>query len=412
MPLITDAKARNIGPSDQAVPHGGVTGLALLPSATQKGQGKWVLRFVSPVTGKRRNAGLGSYPQVGIASAGKLAREMREQIAAGRDPLEMKAADRAKPKPPTLQDAAEQLHRELVPGWKNPKHAQQWLNTLAEYAFPVVGSLPINEIQPRHIADVLRPIWLAKAETASRVKQRLHAVMAWGWAHGFNQANPVDVVTHLLPLQPGKAARQEHQPAMPWPTVPSFVQTELAGAGEFEVTRNALLFLILNASRSGEVRGMTWGEVDLRAKLWTIPAARMKAKQPHRAPLSEQSLRLLKRQEGHHDELVFPSVQARSVMSDMTLTALLRRAQALSDTPGRIATAHGFRSSFRDWCSEQGYARDLAERALAHTVKDKVEAAYHRTDLLEQRRPMMQAWADFVQPTAMKRKKDALQNDA
>lgn len=406
MALITDAKARSMSPGGPAVPHGGVTGLTLLPSPSQKGQGKWVLRYVSPATGKRRNAGLGSYPAVGVALAGKLAREMREQIAAGQDPLEVKAADRAKPKTPTFKEAAQHLHGELRPGWKNPKHAQQWLNTLVEYAFPVIGSLPVDQLQPRHIADVLRPIWLEKAETASRVKQRLHAVMAWGWAHGFNQANPVDVVTHLLPLQPGKSIRQEHQPAMPWVDIPAFVAAQLTEAGDYEVTRNALLFLILNASRSGEVRGMTWGEVDLRAKLWTIPADRMKAKQPHRVPLSEQSVKLLKRLEGHHEELVFPSVQARSVMSDMTLTAFLRRVNAPSNTPGRVATAHGFRSSFRDWCSEHGYARDLAERALAHTVRDKVEAAYHRTDLMEQRRPMMQAWADFVLPPAKKHKKD------
>ena len=358
------------------------------------------------MTGKRRNAGLGAYPEVGIALAGKLAREMREQIASGQDPLAVRAAEDTKPKIPTFQEAAKQLHAELKPGWKNDKHAQQWLNTLTDYAFPTVGSLPIDQIQPRHIADVLRPIWLAKAETATRVKQRLHAVMAWGWAHGFNGANPVDVVTHLLPLQPGKAVRQEHQPAMPWATIPSFVETELAGAGAFDATRNALLFLILNGSRSGEVRGMTWGEVNLRAKLWTIPAARMKAKVAHRVPLSLQAIELLERQAGQHDELVFPSVQARTVMSDMTLTALLRRAKAPSDTPGRVATAHGFRSSFRDWCSERGYARDLAERALAHTVKDKVEAAYHRTDLFEQRRPMMQAWADFVHPPANRPQKD------
>ena len=406
MALITDAKARSMSPGGQAVPHGGITGLTLLPSASQKGQGKWVLRYVSPVTGKRRNAGLGAYPEVGIALAGKLAREMREQIASGQDPLAVRAAEDTKPKIPTFQEAAKQLHAELKPGWKNDKHAQQWLNTLTDYAFPTVGSLPIDQIQPRHIADVLRPIWLAKAETATRVKQRLHAVMAWGWAHGFNGANPVDVVTHLLPLQPGKAVRQEHQPAMPWATIPSFVETELAGAGAFDAARNALLFLILNGSRSGEVRGMTWGEVNLRAKLWTIPAARMKAKVAHRVPLSLQAIELLERQAGQHDELVFPSVQARTVMSDMTLTALLRRAKAPSDTPGRVATAHGFRSSFRDWCSERGYARDLAERALAHTVKDKVEAAYHRTDLFEQRRPMMQAWADFVHPPANRPQKD------
>ena len=196
MALITDAKARTISPGSPPVPHGVVTGLVLFPSATHKSQGKWVLRFVSPVTHKRRNAGLGAYPEVGIALAGKLAREMREQIAAGQDPLELKAAEAAKPQIPTFKEAAEQLHVELKPGWKNAKHAQQWLNTLAEYAFPLIGTFTIDQLQPRHIADVLRPIWLEKAETASRVKQRLHAVMAWGWAHGFNQANPVDVVNY------------------------------------------------------------------------------------------------------------------------------------------------------------------------------------------------------------------------
>ncbi len=402
MALITDAKARSMSPGGQAVPHGGITGLTLLPSASQKGQGKWVLRYVSPATGKRRNAGLGAYPEVGIALAGKLAREMREQIASGQDPLAVRAAEVAKPKIPTFQEAAKQLHAELKPGWKNDKHAQQWLNTLVEYAFPTIGTLSIDQLQPRHMADVLRPIWLEKAETASRVKQRLHAVMAWGWAHGFNQANPVDVVNHLLPLQPGKTIRQEHQPAMPWLEVPEFVAAELASANDFDVTRRALLFLILTASRSGEVRAMTWDEVNLSVGLWTIPASRMKAKQIHRVPLSEQAQALLKAQVGHHKELVFPSVQARAILSDMTLTALLRRAKAASDTEGRVATAHGFRSSFRDWSSEKGYARDLAERALAHTVKNQVEAAYHRTDLLEQRRPMMQAWADFVLPRAKK----------
>ena len=398
MALITDIKARSAGPGGSAVPHGGVTGLTLLPSATQKGQGKWVMRFVSPVTGRRRNAGLGAYPQVGIALAGKLGREMREQIAAGEDPLEIKSADRAKPKIPTFQHAAEQLHSELAPGWKNPKHAQQWLNTLTKYAVPLIGSLTLDQIQPRHVAEVLRPIWLEKAETASRV-------------NGFNQANPVDVVTHLLPLQPGKAVRQQHQPAMPWVALPSFAKKELAGASEFDVTRNALVLLILTAGRSGEIRGMTWSEVNLPLMTWTIPAARMKARQVHRVPLSDQVVSLLKRQMGQHEELVFPSVQARSVLSDMALTALLRRVEAQSDTVERVATAHGFRSSFRDWCSENGYARDLAERALAHTVKDKVEAAYHRTDLLEQRRPMMQAWADFILLSAKQPSKDSSPHD-
>jgi integrase len=396
MGLLTDAKARSVKPLSTPLAHGGVIGLALHPSPTHKGHGKWVLRYVSPVTGKRRNAGLGSYPAAGIAAAAQQARLMREQIAQGQDPLELKANETAKPRTPQLQEAAQILHAELAPGWKNFKHGQQWINTLNVYAFPVIGSMPLDQIQPRHIADVLRPIWLEKAETAGRVKQRLHAVMAWGWAHGYCQSNPVDVVGHLLPLQQGKAVRTQHQPAMPWSLVPAFVTAQLLPLGDIDVSRHVLLYLILTGARSGEVRNMTWDEVDLKARLWTVPARRMKAKQIHRVPLSKHAVELLKRQLGQHDSLVFPSVRARAPLSDMTLTALLRRVAAVGDVAGRTATAHGFRSSFRDWCSEQGYSRDLAERSLAHAVQNKVEAAYHRTDLLEQRRPLMEAWADFV----------------
>lgn len=376
--------------------HGGVPGLALHPSPTNKGQGKWVLRYVSPVTKKRRNAGLGSYPDVGLAEAARQGRLMREQIAHGRDPLEVKATEAAKPRMPTVREASETLHKELAPGWKNPKHALQWINTLTEYAFPMIGAMPLDQIQPRHIADVLRPIWLVKAETADRVKQRLHAVMAWGWAHGFCQSNPVDVVSHLLPLQPGKSIRTQHQPAMPWSLVPAFIAEHFDFPHSVDVSRQVLAFLILTAARSGEVRLMTWDEVDLKAKLWTVPAERMKAKLIHRVPLSKQAAAILKHQQGQHDTLVFPSVRDRTSLSDMALTVFLRRVSAVSDVAGRTATAHGFRSSFRDWCSEKGYPRDLAERALAHAVQNKVEAAYHRTDLLEQRRPLMQAWGDFV----------------
>lgn len=394
MALLTDTKARSVKPGGTPLAHGGVTGLVLHPSPSKHGQGKWVLRYVSPVTKKRRNAGLGSYPDVGIADAAKRARSMREQLAHGHDPLELKANEDAKPRLPSLSEAAKTLHSELAPGWKNAKHAQQWINTLTEYAFPMIGRLPLDQIQPRHIADVLRAIWLEKPETAGRVKQRLHAVMAWGWAHGFCQSNPVDVVGHLLPLQPGKTVRTQHQPAMPWSLIPAFVKNQLEPS--LDVTRQLLAFVILTAARSGEARYMTWDEVDLKAKLWVVPAERMKAKLVHRVPLSQQAVALLKHQRGQHDVLVFPSVRSQTPLSDMTLTALLRRVEAVSDVPGRTATAHGFRSSFRDWCSEKGYPRDLAERALAHTVVNKVEAAYHRTDLLEQRRPLMQAWADFI----------------
>lgn len=396
MALLTDTKARSVKPGGAPVAHGGVIGLALHPSTNHKGQGKWVLRYVSPVTKKRRNAGLGSYPAVSIAEAAQQARLMREQIAGGKDPLEIKANEAAKPHTPNLREAAERLHQELTPGWKNLKHAQQWINTLVEYALPFIGSLPLDQIQPRHIADVLRPIWLTKAETAGRVKQRLHAVMAWGWAHGFCQSNPVDVVGHLLPLQPGKTVRTQHQPAMPWALIPTFVANHLEMPTSLDVSRQVLAFLILTAARSGEVRGMTWSELDLKARVWTLPAERMKAKQIHRVPLSWQAIAVLKHQQGQHETLVFPSVRDRAPLSDMAVTAFLRRIEAASDVAGRTATAHGFRSSFRDWCSEKGHPRDLAERALAHAVQNKVEAAYHRTDLLEQRRPLMQSWADHV----------------
>lgn len=395
MAILTDAKARNLKPDGGAVAHGGVTGLALHASST-KGKGKWVLRYVSPVTGKRRNAGLGGYPDVGIADAAKLALAMREQLAKGVDPLDAKISEANQPQLPTFKKAAETLHGELLPGWKNVKHGQQWINTLTQYALPTLGSTTLDQIEPRHIADTLRPIWLEKPETASRVKQRIHAVMSWGWAHGYCKSNPVDVVDHLLPQQPGKAVRTQHQPAMPWRDIPAFGKKHLYGSGQRDVTRQLLQFLILTACRSGEVRGMTWAEVDFVNSIWSIPADRMKAKQPHRVPLSDHAIHVLRGQQGLHETLVFPSPRDQVALSDMALTTFLRRVGARSDTPGRVATAHGFRSSFRDWCSETGYPRDLAERALAHAVQNKVEAAYHRTDLLEQRRPMMSAWANFI----------------
>lgn len=395
MALLTDTKARNLKPEDKPIPHGGVTGLTLHPSSS-KGHGKWVFRYVSPTTGKRRNAGLGSYPEVSIADASKAAQGMREQILNGADPLELKKIEETKTTIPTFEEAARQVHSNLLPGWKNQKHGKQWISTLEQYAFPILGMSSMDSILPAHISKVLQPIWLSIPETASRVKQRIHAVMAWGWAHGYCAANPVDVVDHLLPLQPSKSVRTDHQPAMPWQDIPAFVKEHLIYEGRYDVTRSMLEFLILTASRSGEVRGLRWPEIDIDNAIWTIPADRMKAKLPHRVPLSPRAIEILKHVQGLHTELVFPSSRDQVQLSDMVLTSFLRRVKAHSSTPERFATAHGFRSSFRDWCSEHGYPRDLAERALAHKVQNKVEAAYHRTDLLEQRRPMMLAWSEWI----------------
>jgi integrase len=184
-------------------------------------------------------------------------------------------------------------------------------------------------------------------------------------------------VQYLLPQQSGKFIRTEHQPAMPWREISKFVATHLRRADRNGQTRAILELLILTATRSGEIRGIRWDEVDFKTAIWTIPAERMKAQQMHRVPLSTRALEILEQQEGWHNILVFPSPRQHVVLSDMVLTALLRRVKVVSDTPGRVATAHGFRSSFRDWCSEHGYPRDLAELALAHTISNKVEAAYH-----------------------------------
>ena len=395
MALLTDTKARHIKPDDKPISHGGVTGLTLHPSST-KGRGKWVLRYVSPVTQKRRNAGLGSYPEIGIAEAAKLAQTMREQLSAGDDPLELKKAETTKIVIPTFEEAARKVHTELLPGWRNKKHARQWISTLEQHVFPAMGTVPLDAITPANVADVLRPSWMTIPETSGRVKQRIHKVMQWAWAHGFCSANPVDVVDHLLPQQVSASIRTEHQPAMPWKVIPLYIASRVYTEDRYNVTRGLLLFVVLTACRSGEARAMEWNEIDFKRKIWTIPPGRMKGGLRHRVPLSTQALELLEQMRGLHENLVFPFPRKQTVLSDMVLTSFLRKTKAISDTQGRFAVAHGFRSSFRDWCSEQRYPHDLAERALAHTIRNKSEAAYHRTDLLNERRPMMQAWGDYV----------------
>jgi integrase len=396
MNQITDLGAKRIAPGDKPVADGKITGLRL-ESGSAKGQGKWILRFVSPVTGKRRDMGLGAYPEVGIAAARAEGSAARQSIASGKDPIEEREADRAAragiAKAITFEQAARQVHEAQKPGWKNSKHADQWINTLRDYAFPRIGNRKVGDLGPADFAEVLRPIWLEKPETASRVKQRCHMVIKWCWAQQLVKANAVDVVDHLLPQQPGKRERTTHQPSMPWRDIPALVKGVLH-AGAANVTRALLEFVILTAARSGEARAMTWDEVDLEAKVWTVPANRMKAKIIHRVPLSERAVEILAAQRALHPDadLVFPAPRG-GVLSDMALTKFLRDQKAQSSDKGRVATAHGFRSSFRDWASENGYARDLAERALSHTISNQAEAAYHRTDLLEQRRVMMEAWA-------------------
>ncbi len=405
MARITDVRARSIKPGDKPIADSSVPGLRLWPSKARGhekswGYGKWILRFQSPVTNTRRDMGLGTYPTTTIAMARDLGTAARRLIDKGLDPIIEREAELAAKVAArdamTFEKAARKVHDEQKPGWKNTKHADQWINTLETYAFPSIGKCKVAELCVKDFAEVLRPIWLTKPETATRVKQRCHAVMKWCCAHGAVTGNPVDVVTELLPKQPGKAVRVKHHPSMPWCLLPGFVTASLRRDTP-DVTCIALEFLILTAARSDEVRSITWSEVNLESKIWTVPASRMKAKVAHRVPLSTRAVEILEAQREAHPEaeLVFPSPTG-VVLGDMILTQYLRDEKAKSDTTGRFATAHGFRSSFRDWASEQGYSRDLAERALAHAIKDETEAAYHHTDLLDQRRIMMEAWCKHV----------------
>lgn len=390
MSKITDKQARAIKPGDKPK-QTGVTGLTLRPAET-KGRGRWVLRYVSPVTGKRRDMGLGAYPDIPVAEALKRASTAREMIASGNDPILARQAQAAIP---TFEQSARSRYAQLKPGYRNIKHCHDWISSLERHAFPKIGAIKVGAMTPQHFAGMLRPIWLEIPETARRIKQRCHSVMASCFAQGHTQGNPVDVVSMLLPKQ---GPTQNHQPAIPWLEVPAFVAEHLSRDPVLGA-RAALLFLILTAARSGEVRGARWREIDLQAKLWTVPANRMKAHKAHRVALSGAAVDLLREQwpegEPPADALVFPSLRSK-VLSDMALTLLLRKSHAPSDTQGRVATAHGFRSSFRNWAADHGYQSDIAERALAHLIGNKVQAAYERTDRLEARITMMEQWADHV----------------
>ncbi|MBT4934461.1 MAG: tyrosine-type recombinase/integrase [Rhodospirillaceae bacterium] len=399
MANLSKLQADNIKPDDKPIADGTVSGLRFHPGK-EKGQGKWMMRFVSPETNKRRDMGFGVYPEVSILEARKVAASARESIRNGIDPIDARRAaglDRKREvNALTFEKAARQCHDDNKSGWRNPKHAAQWITTLETYVFPHIGGRKIDSLKARDFADALRPIWLDKPETASRVRQRCSTVMDWCAAQDLIAGNPVGVVGKLLPKQPSAQERVKHQPAMAWGDVPKFIEDHLR-IGTSNVSKKMLEFLILTAARSGETRAMTWAEVDLTDCVWTVPAERMKANKEHRVPLSGRATEILKAQKdaAAHTTLVFPSPTG-GVPSDMILTKFLRDKNVESSDPGRTATAHGFRSSFRDWASENGYSRDLAERALAHTVRNQTEAAYHRTDLLEQRRGMMEAWALFV----------------
>ena len=396
---LTDLKAKNIKPGDKNIPDGTVVGLRLIPGKV-KGHGKWSLLFTSPETHKRRDMGLGTYPSVSITEVRKAALAARELIRNRADPIEVrntaKASRKAGAQDFTFEQAAYNAYQSLKPGWTNARHTVEWFNSLKRFVFPKLGKREVKGLKARDFANVLSIIWIDKSDTASRVKQRCSVVMDWCVAQEMCDSNPVGVVGKLLPKQQSKRDRVVHQPSMAWSEIPAFVD-EVIRNGKTSLSKLMLEFLILTASRSCEVRGLIWDEIDLAKAVWTVPANRMKTKVKHRVPLSVRAIEILivQQSKNDHPTLVFPSIGGK-VPSDMILTKFLRDHGITSSEPGRIATAHGFRSSFRNWASENGYPRDYAERALSHLIFSETEAAYHRTDLLNQRRDMMETWSKFV----------------
>ncbi len=353
------------------------------------GSRTWIIRIQS--VGKRRDIGLGSAKTVTLAEARSLALDVKRKVRAGIDPVAERKAARAKVTVPNFRQAALLCHSEHAPTWRNAKHAAQWLATLETYAYPALGSLPVNAIEAPAVRDVLSPIWLTVPETARRVRQRIGAVLDWAHGKGYRAA-PL-IVASLSKSLPRQPVKDGHHEAMPWRDVPGFIRAMHASAKGSEGVKLALEFLILTAARSGEVRGASWAEIDRDAKLWRIPADRMKAKRPHNVPLSVRALAIIDRMADLREgdaTLIWPGQSGKKPMSDMTLKMALRRL-------GLSADPHGFRSSFRDWVSEAtSYPEAVAEAALAHAKGDKTEAAYARSDLLDKRRAMMDDWAKYA----------------
>jgi integrase len=377
---LTDRKARQVQEPGR---YADGQGLYLL--VEESGARRWLLR--TSVGGRRVDMGLGGFPLVGLAEARERALHYRKIARGGGDPLAEKR--KAQTPVPTFAEAAQAVHAEHVKGWKNRKHQAQWINTLKEYVYPALGDRRVDQIETPDILKVLSPIWLTKAETARRVRQRIGTVMDWAKAAGFRSGeNPIDGVSRGLPKQPD---RTKHHAALPYAEIPEFIR-RLRASELGEATRLAFELLVLTAARTGDVVGARWSEIDLKNAIWTIPGERMKAGREHRVPLPKRGVELLRRakQVSAGSDLVFPGRSGTKPISNMVFLMTLRRM-------GLDVTAHGFRSGFRDWAAEQThFAREVCEMALAHSVEDKTEAAYRRGDLLDKRRELMDAWANYL----------------
>jgi len=367
-------------------------GLYLQVSAS--GAKSWVFRFRDG--GKLREMGLGPTHTIGLAEAREKARGCRRLRLERLDPIEARKTARAKAKleaakSMTFKQCAERYIASHKAGWRNPKHAKQWPSTLDAYVYPVFGHLPVQAIDVELIMKAIEPIWTMKPETAGRVRGRIESVLDWATARGYRQGeNPARWRGHLENLLPKKTKvrRVEHHAALPYAELAEFMAKLRQQEG---ISARALEFAILTVARTGEVIGAKWSEINPAERLWTIPAERMKAGKEHRVPQSDAAMAILEEmQQIRQSDYVFPGAKSRRPLSNMAFLMLLRRM-------GRgDLTTHGFRSTFSDWCSERtNFPAEVPEMALAHTVSDKVEAAYRRGDLFQKRRQVMDAWARY-----------------
>lgn len=330
--------------------------------------------------------GLGSASSVSLKEAREAAAAARRQLRDGLDPLQQRGKSSTK----TFSECAAEYIALQESGWRNPKHTEQWKNTLATYADPKIGKLPVDAITVDHVLDILKPIWKTKTETASRVRGRIESILDWAAAHKYRSSeNPARWRGHLDKVLPAvrKVAKVEHHPALPYADIQAFMTDLRSRDG---AAAKALEFTILTAARTGETIGAKWDEIDFKEKVWTVPAERMKAGVEHQVPLSDRAIEILT-DLNQETDYVFPGQEIDKPLSNMAMLALLKRMNR-SDL-----TVHGFRSTFRDWAAETTeYPNELVEMALAHTIKNKAEAAYRRGNLLERRRALMQSWADFM----------------
>lgn len=359
----------------------------------------WFLRYM--LKGKARQMALGAWPDVTLARARELASKHRKVLKSGLDPLEQRTAEHVKV--PDFTICAARYIRAHRRSWSNPKHARQWVRTMKTYARPFVGEIPVDQITTEHVLAILQPIWTTKTETAKRVQGRVENVLdfagAMKWRTGDNPARWRGHLDKLL-ASPTKVKRQRnggttrHHPAMPYTDLPAFM-AELRGTGS--VSSMALQWLILSATRTSETLGAAWGEIDLEARVWTVPASRMKAKREHRVPVTEPMAVILERlPRVVGNPHLFVGARHGKPLSNMALLQLMRGMGYGVNCDRGAYVPHGFRSSFRDWSGEaSSYPRDVCEMALAHVIENKVEAAYRRGDLFAKRTAMMNAWAEW-----------------